>query len=392
MMPRMRARHRRLPLLLAPALVLGGGLTRVATAAADSPPGPPAATAPARPAPSPSPGAGARAATPGRPVVVPPGDTPAPRAPYPLPARAAYPSPCPPPKRRITEGPTPRAPHPVVPDRAVPPPVRVAVRTPALAAVSGTGVWVTVFKGGSVDAPAIVRQAAAARMTSIWVRSGSTHDGSYAASVLSRLVPLAHARGMRVIAWDFPTLSDPVADAARLAQTARLSFAGQRVDGVAADIEAKTEGVFLSAARVRAYLSRVQVGMRLTPTDARPLVVTTYRPSDYWWTGAGHYPYRSEAPYVDAFAPQVYWSCLEPGAPTAQAVDRLRTLGKAVDVVGQAYDMGPAGGRPGTPRGDEVWRFLDVAKRHGASGASLYLYSQMTPAMWRAATAYPWKR
>ena len=85
----------------------------------------------------------------------------------------------------------------------------------------------------------------------------------------------------------------------------------------------------------------------------------------------------------------IYWSCNEPGAATAQAVSRLRTLGKPVNAIGQAYDEGEYG-RRGLPAPKEIWRFLDVAKRTGAAGASLYLYESMRGPLWQALGDYPW--
>jgi hypothetical protein len=101
------------------------------------------------------------------------------------------------------------------------------------------------------------------------------------------------------------------------------------------------------------------------------------------------YPYRAEAPYIDVFAPMVYWSCTEPGAATLSAIRPLAKL-RPVHVIGQSYNMGPDGGRHGLPSGREIWRFLDVAKRAGAVGASLYLYDQTHRPQWRALTRYPW--
>lgn len=49
------------------------------------------------------------------------------------------------------------------------------------------------------------------------MRTGSSSDGFYGGPLLEKLVPLAHRYGIAVIAWDFPTLSDPARDAARAA-------------------------------------------------------------------------------------------------------------------------------------------------------------------------------
>ena len=303
---------------------------------------------------------------------------------YPLPARAVTPTGCPPRPAPPGYGVIPRTPVPKVAEAKVPAPVRQPARTVDASPVEGTGIWVTVFKGGTVDAAAIVDHAAKAHMHSIWVRTGSTHDGLYAASVLEDLLPMAHAKHLAVIAWDFPTLSDPAADAARMVATLAVTVDGQHVDGVSPDVETRSEGVFLTGKRVASYFSRISA-----KAGSRPVIATVLRPTDANWLSSAGYPYRAEAPYVDAFAPMVYWSCTEPGAATQQAVDRLRTLGKPVHTVGQAYDMG-AYGRRGTPGPLETWRFLDVSKRRGAVGASLYFYTGMKGTTWRTVSAYPY--
>jgi len=82
----------------------------------------------------------------------------------------------------------------------------------------------------------------------------------------------------------------------------------------------------------------------------------------------------------------------EPGAAVAEAVSRLARFGRPVHPVGQAYDMTDEGGRPGLPTGREVWRFLDVARRYGALGASLYTWHTVNAEELRAVGAYPWPR
>lgn len=304
---------------------------------------------------------------------------------YPLPAAAINPTGCPIRSAPPGYGVIPRPPAPKVSEAKVPRPVRQPKRAVDTSAAEGTGIWVTPFPGNGftvAEANDIVSHAVRGHLTSIWIRTGSTHDGLYGQKELSILLPLAHAHSIKVIAWDFPTLSDPAADARRLVATLNLVESGQQVDGVSPDVETKSEGVFLTGKRVAAYFSRVSAG-----AGSRPVIATVLRPTDYWWSG--NYPYKSEAPYVDVFAPMIYWSCNEPGAATAQAVSRLRTLGKPVNAIGQAYDEGEYG-RRGTPSPKEIWRFLDVAKRQGVAGASLYFYEGMRGPLWQALGGYPW--
>jgi hypothetical protein len=101
------------------------------------------------------------------------------------------------------------------------------------------------------------------------------------------------------------------------------------------------------------------------------------------------YPYGAEAPFVDAFAPMIYWSCTEPGAAVGQAIRALDHL-RPVVPIGQDFDLGPSGGRPGLPAPTEIWRFVDVAHRLGAPGVSLYDLEAGGAAQLAALAAYPW--
>jgi hypothetical protein len=227
-----------------------------------------------------------------------------------------------------------------------------------------------------------VARARAAGLRQLWVRTGGTAQGFYGHRVLDRLLPAAHAAGISVVAWDFPKLSDPVADARRAARTVTTAYGGEHLDAFSPDIETINEGTFNAPARVRVYLSRVRAA-----AGDLPVVATVMRPTPYQLRT---YPYAAEAPYVDVFAPMVYWSCSEPGVLALQSLRPLVKL-RPVHLIGQSYDMAPEGGRHGVPTGREIWRFLDVAHRAGAIGASLYLYTETRRPQWAALSAYPWR-
>jgi len=244
--------------------------------------------------------------------------------------------------------------------------------------------WVWKYRqteGGNADA--IVARAVAAGLSQLWVRVGDSRDGFYGADVLAALVPAAHARGLAVIGWGFPYLWDPAGDARWTADAlAWRGPGGATLDGFSPDVEESTEGVVLTEARVRLYLGLVRqaAGNRL-------VVATVYRPTDTQWAT---YPYAAMAPYVDAFAPMVYWGCTEPGEAAAQAVDRLADL-RPVHLIGQGYDMADEGGRVGPPNAGETERFLDVARRGGAVGASFWVWQEIGDEQWAAVANFPWR-
>ncbi|MEW6155738.1 MAG: hypothetical protein AB1673_17425 [Actinomycetota bacterium] len=295
---------------------------------------------------------------------------------------------CPPPPRPPSAGPVDPGPvyvPPVlVPEADLPAPVPPGQWTPQLGPLEGKGMWLWKYfqsEGGNADA--IVERAAAAGLRQLWVRVGDSKDGFYARDVLDQLVPRAHRRGIAVIGWGFPFLFDPVDDARWSAEA--LSWRspdGHVLDGFSPDIELQTEGVAISEARATVYTSLVRQA-----AGDRLVVATVYRPSDRLWPD--RFPYAAIAPYVDAFAPMVYWYCLEPGTVTAQAIERLGTL-RPVHPIGQAYDGTPDGGRGGPPTAHETNRFLDVAVRHGALGASFWVWHLAGEEQWSAVAAFDW--
>ena len=197
-------------------------------------------------------------------------------------------------------------------------------------------------------------------------------------------MPVAHAHGLAVIAWGFPYLWDPVGDAQWTAQILDWRAPdGQQVDGYSADIEEATEGVMLSAQRAAVYLELVRQA-----AGSRLVVATVYPPTDANWDGG--YPYQAMAPYVDAFAPMVYWECTDPGTDAALDVARLSTL-RPVHVIGQAFNFAGIGGRTVSPSGAEITEFLSASRRAGALGASFWVWQDATPEEWAAVSGFPWR-
>lgn len=294
--------------------------------------------------------------------------------PYPLPAPPVNPGQC-----HYVPGlgqPT-VLPPPQVAESAIPIATAPPARQVSLMPLRGKGMWVTDWPGGRLDAVALVAWARRNRLQALYVRTGSTQDGFYGGPLLSRLVPLAHAAHLYVIAWDFATLSNPKVDALRAKEAFALG-----VDAFSPDIEEAPEGTYLTDRRVAYYLSLV----RRFAGD-RPIVATVPRPTSLSLAG---YPYEAEAPYVDAFAPMVYWSCTEPGNAVATAIAALRPL-RPVVPIGQDYNMGSEGGPYGLPSGLEIWRFVDVARRDGALGVSLYDLESGGATQLAALRIYPWQ-
>src|SRR5205809_1843190 len=190
----------------------------------------------------------------------------APPPPTPALARVAAPDPLPPP-----DPPTTRAPRPE--KAAVPKPAKAPVTTttvpvtttvtappsppppPPPAIPEGKGMWVwkpQLSDGGS--AKTIVARAKAVGLSHIFVRTGSSWDGFDGGAFLEQLLPVAHAHGLKVYAWDFPKLEKAGDDVGRALDAINFTaHGGHHVDGFAADIETPSEGTRLSLQAVQIY-------------------------------------------------------------------------------------------------------------------------------------------
>ena len=242
--------------------------------------------------------------------------------------------------------------------------------------------WIWKFAATSGGDPAtIVATAQRAGLRQLWVRVADSQAGFYGADMLSRLVPLAHRSGIEVIGWGFPYLYDPVGDATFTVQALDWTFAGNHLDGFSADIETASEGVDLTARRAQVYLSLVR---HERPADL--LVATVFPPTDHEWNT---YPYQAIAPYVDAFAPMVYWGCEQPVLAAQQALSRLAPMAP-IHLIGQAYNMAADGGRTAPPSAAEISAFLSEAHRGGALGASFWSWQSIDSEEWSALTAFSW--
>jgi hypothetical protein len=290
---------------------------------------------------------------------------------------------CPPPPYHGPPPPPPWHPATLVPDAALPTTPAPLPRRASLTPIVGKGMWIWEFGAtDSGNAAAVVAAARAAGLHQLWVRVADSQSGFYGAPVLDQLLPVAHLHGLAVIGWGFPHLYDPVGDARWTeAALAWRSPAGDRLDGYSADIETPSEGVDLTARRAALYLALVR---RADPTAL--LVATVFPPTDLKW---GSYPYAAMAPYIDAFAPMVYWGCTEPVLEAEQALQRLGPLAP-VHLIGQAYDMAGYGGRVGPPTPAEITAFMQAARRYGALGASLWSWQAIDPADWGAMSRYAW--
>jgi hypothetical protein len=235
--------------------------------------------------------------------------------------------------------------------------------------------WV---KSENGDARAVVARAQRTGLSHLFVQTGSSKKGWIGDEVLSELLPATAGTGLSVIAWDFPKLDDPEADAQRMALAATWSRPDTpRVSAVAPDVETAAEGTRLSPERVSRYYAALRAAL---PPEI-PILATVPWPSE---KRIGKYPYAETAPYTDAWIPMAYWYNRPPADVTAISMEFFRQYGKPIMPVGQGYD-----GRIDAPYlpadpdpARSVQTFVDVARAGGAPSISLWSWQTTGGPQW----------
>lgn len=206
-------------------------------------------------------------------------------------------------------------------------------------------------------------------------------------AVLTQWLDRAQARGLLVVAWYLPTLTDVAADLRRLQATAGL----RTVDGIGVDIESKAVVNHDERSRRLVELSRLtRSALAGRPLSAitLPNVVTDVLNPNYW----PRFPWAEIRPYYDVWQPMGYWTNRQATSPyrnaelyTRENIDRMRAkLGDPNAVVHPIGGIGDAT----TPA--DIQGFLRAVRQTGSIGASLYDWGTQSPSSYapmRAARA-----
>jgi len=261
---------------------------------------------------------------------------------------------------------------------------RVPPRTASTAPFFGMGTWVDVFdwapsyaKGQPVKLqPSVVDAMADHGVQVLYLQ---TTRADYAGPgdivdppVLERWLARAEARGMQVVAWYLPTLTDVGADIRRLKATAGLPT----VDAIGVDIESKAVADHADRSRRLVELSRLArsaLAGRALSAITLPNVVTDVLNPGYW----PGFPWTEIKPFYDAWQPMGYWTNRNADSPyrnaelyTRENIERMRAkLGDPNAVVH------PIGGIGDKTTAADVAGFLKAVKETRAVGASLYDWS-----------------
>lgn len=261
---------------------------------------------------------------------------------------------------------------------------------PVWAAAAGKGMWFTNYLPHHTDINALVAAAKAEGITHFFPRVAETSFGFFDQNTLDRLLPVAHAAGIKVIAWVYPYLRDVADDL--IITKAVVDFrtpGGDKVDGIAADVEKR-----IDAPAVYAYGQMVR--QFVGPTV--PMVITTYNP-----LAEPAYPFPEAAASFNVIAPQDYWHDNTTEHFDAASARALLTLsvttiraelgGKnfPIEENGQMFDMftyGEPGGNQ--PSAAEITGDLQAAKSLGCIGISFFDWRTASPDELAALQQFRW--
>lgn len=266
---------------------------------------------------------------------------------------------------------------------------------PVWSAVAGKGMWFTNYQTRHADLTRLVADAKAAGITHIYAEVAISRWGFYAPLSLDRLLPAAHAQGIAVIAWVYPTLTNVAADVRMTQQVASYRTpGGDHADGIATDVEE-----VIDSASVYTY---GQVIRGLLGPDTL-LVDCALHPFTH-----ANYPYAAVAASWNVLAPMDYWhsrrshvygaqdvtTFVQTSVVTIRAAMQLAGVANPIPIeeLGQTYDMysQDGAGVEHNPTGAEITADLSAAKALGCIGASYFEWQTATQSQWDALSAFRW--
>jgi hypothetical protein len=266
--------------------------------------------------------------------------------------------------------------------------------SPDVTPYRGLGAWVDAFdyapafssNGVVTVTPDSVEDMAALGVKTLYLQAAMNDDRSPQMIIDPQLVGdflvRAHREGMDVVAWYYPTLTDPAVDLAHLRALADFRARGRRFDGIALDIEAtqsvrdvddRNNRVVKLAQDTRDLVGTRPVGAVVYPAVQIEVINPTLWP---------RFPYKRLAKSVDVWMPMAYWTFRDgdyrdPYTYTAESVTRLReNLGD------KRAAVHPVGGIGNESSAGDYDAFLRAVYDTKSVGWSIYDYNTMASSAW----------
>jgi hypothetical protein len=247
------------------------------------------------------------------------------------------------------------------------------VTTPATAgnlpaAFRGNGMWIwQLEKSDGGDPGAIAARAAAAQVTTVFVKAGDS--GTQWDQFSPLLVGALHQRGLRACAWQFVYGENPEAEAA-----VGAAAVADGADCLVIDAETRYEGRYAAAQRYMTAL-RAAVGPNY------PLGLTSFPYVDYH-PNLPYSVFLAPGTGAQANLPQVYWKDIggTVDAVSAHTLAHNRIYPASIAPLGQTYD---------NPSALDLRRFRQLWAAYGAQGLSWWSWQATDQAHWNVLNEPP---
>lgn len=256
-----------------------------------------------------------------------------------------------------------------------------------LDAYRGLATWVSIYDSRAwADPEAAVADMSGHGVETIFIQTGNSNSKGvvYNAAAQEVFIRAAHARGMKVVAWYLPGMSDIASDYARIAAAIRFTTAdGQTFDSFALDIEStKIRSIPVRNAALSSLTTMIRnlVGDSYVVGAIVPSPVGIAKKTGFW----DDFPYATVAADFDVLLPMGYYTYHGKGAAAA-AADVLESMRIIRSQPGAAdVPIHFIGGLAAKTTPAEVKSFADATVSAGCIGASLYSWSGTSAAEWDA--------
>ena len=256
---------------------------------------------------------------------------------------------------------------------------------PATGPFEGLGVWVDIYDHEAWNDPVAAADTMVANgaRTLFLQTSNADRIGPFVYPVeTAAFLEVAHDRGIQVVAWYLPHLTNLTVDRARTrAAIAFTTPRGDRFDGFALDIES---AAVRDPARRSERLLRLSKRLRSIAGDRYPLGAIVPSPArladdEVYWPG---FPWGELARTYDAVLPMTYYTFRVHGPRdtvgyVARSVEEIRAGVGSDDV-----PIHVIGGLASDATGPETRAFARVVRDTGAIGASYYTLPFVTEDQW----------
>lgn len=226
----------------------------------------------------------------------------------------------------------------------------------------GPGLWANIWNYPKGDVDAYCAELRNHGIRNLFIQTSRSNTDAIAhPQDLGALIEACHRHKIRVIAWSYLELKDPIADADKMLAAANFrSPNGESIDAIAPDLEKN-----LQDWRVAKFSQR----LRDVLGAHYPLIAVVYSPLNKYQEVA-NIPWKTLARYYDVIAPMSYWNSkyqkLDAHDYTLATVRTIRELTGRPDI-----EIHVVGDGMGT-KPHAIHQFLKACKRAEATSASLY--------------------